>query len=71
MKRGREWGREGRCRISRGLLPALCVGEVRGMDCKEEDRVTPVDACLMGAFMEDLAFAQCFFSMAGNKGMNP
>lgn len=71
MKRGREWGREGRCRISRGLLPALCVGEVRGMDCKEEDRVTPVDACLTGGFMEELSFAQCFFSMAGNKGTNP
>lgn len=64
-EREREWGREGRCRISRGLLPALCVGEVRGMDCKEEDRMY---ACLMGDFMEDLSIAQCFFTMAGNKG---
>lgn len=62
-EREREWGREGRCRISRGLLPAICVGEVCGMGRKEEDRVTPVGACLTGAFMEDLPLVQCFFSM--------
>lgn len=65
---------KGGCGPGRGLLSALCVGEVCGLDWKEGERAEWLWWMQVPGgvfFVEDLRFAQLCFSMAGNKGRNP